>query len=191
MNTSTLYIKNMVCNRCIKVVKADLEAAGLQVLSTKLGEAVVSQSPEEIDYTKVSALLEEDGFELLDDRKSRLIEKVKTIVIELIHQPEYIELQHNFSSYIEEKSGADYNYLSSLFSTTEGVTIEKYIILQRIERAKELMIYDELNLSEISYKLGYSSLQHFSNQFKKTTGHTPSEFKKLQSKPRKPLDSIR
>jgi AraC family transcriptional regulator len=191
MNSSTLYIKNMVCNRCIKVVKENLEAAGLQVLSTKLGEAIVAQGPDEIDYTQVSSLLEQDGFELLDDKKAKLIEKVKTIVIELIHQSEDIMLQHNFSSYIEERAGTDYHYLSSLFSSTEGVTIEKYIILQRIERAKELMIYDELNLSEISYKLGYSSLQHFSNQFKKVTGYTPSAFKKLQSKPRKPLDSIR
>jgi AraC family transcriptional regulator len=185
-----LHIKNMVCNRCIKVVHETLEAIGLHPVDIKLGEAILSEEEQNIDYIKIREVLHENGFELLDDKKALLIEKIKTIVIEIIHQAETVDIHVNFSHLLQEATGKDYHYISSLFSSTEGITIEKYIILQRIERAKELLIYDELTLSEIAYKLGYSSVQHLSAQFKKTTGLTPSAFKQQNDKNRKPLDGL-
>jgi AraC family transcriptional regulator len=185
-----LYIKNMVCNRCIKVVKEELEKLNYSIINIKLGEVTVSQEEKDIDFLSLKNVLIENGFELLDDKKSLLIEKIKNTVIEIIHHPKVVDVHINFSHIIEDKVGKDYQYLSSLFSSTEGVTIEKYIILQRVERIKELLIYDELNFSEIAFKMGYSSVQHFSSQFKKVTGLTPSEFKKLNDKNRKPLDKV-
>lgn len=180
----------MVCNRCIKVVKEELEKIGLAVTSIKLGEVAVQQEEKDIDFDTLRQVLQDNGFELLDDKKTLLIEKIKNTVIEIIHQQQQVDIHINFSHLLEEKVGKDYQYLSSLFSSTEGITIEKYIILQRIERVKELLIYDELNLSEIAYKMGYSSPQHLSSQFRKVTGLTPSAFKKLSDQNRKPLDRI-
>lgn len=188
--TMLLYIKNMVCNRCIKVVREELERLNLSITNIKLGEVAVDEEEKDIDFEDLRKVLVNNGFELLDDKKSLLIEKIKNTVIEIIHLPENVDVHINFSHIIEEKVGKDYQYLSSLFSSTEGVTIEKYIILQRVERIKELLIYDELNLSEIAFKLGYSSVQHFSSQFKKITGLTPTAFKKLSDNNRKPLDKI-
>lgn len=189
MNTQ-LHIRNMVCNRCIKVVRDELTNLGLHIEDIRLGEVFLTESGEEIDYEVVKKTLEANGFELLDDRKSLLIERVKNAVVEVVHQKETIDMHINWSHYIQEKVGVDYQYLSSLFSSTEGITIEKYIILQRIERVKEWLVYDEYNTSEIAYKLGYSSVQHLSTQFKKVTGMTPSEFKKLHVRDRKPLDEV-
>lgn len=185
-----LHIKNMVCNRCIKVVKDELEKLHLTITNIRLGEVTVSENEKDIDLEKVKEVLLDNGFELLDDKKALLIEKIKNTVIEIIHQAGNVDVHINFSHLIEEKVGKDYQYLSSLFSSTEGVTIEKYVILQRIEKVKELLVYDELNLSEISFKVGYSSLQHMSSQFKKVTGLTPSEFKKMNDQNRQPLDKV-
>lgn len=178
----------MVCNRCVKVVKDELHKLGYSVESIDLGEAVIS-SENKIDLNEIKAVLEENGFELLDDKNSRLIEQIKVIIIDAIHRNEG-DLHINFSKYISEKIALSYQYISSLFSSIEGVTIEKFIINQKIEKAKELLVYDELNLSEISYRLGYSSVQHLSNQFKKVTGLTPSHFKKLKENKRLPLDKV-
>ena len=178
----------MVCNRCIKVVGEELGKLGLKVESVILGEAIVS-SEKNIDLGKIKEVLEQNGFELIDDKQAKLIENIKLEVINLVHNSNESK-KINFSTYISEKLGVSYQYISSLFSSMEGITLEKYIINQKIEKAKELLVYDELNLSEISYKLDYSSVQHLSNQFKKVTGFTPSEFKKLKTKPRIPIDKV-
>ncbi len=180
----------MVCDRCVRVVKETLEQMGLSVSQVKLGEVVLNEEEETINRTEIAAALKDNGFELLDDRKAQLIEKIKNIVIETIHQQEEVALHVNYSYLFQTRLGVDYPYLSNLFSSTEGITIEKYIILQRIERVKELLVYNELTLSEIAYKVGYSSVAHLSAQFKKVTGLTPSAFKKLTGDRRKPLDEI-
>ena len=191
MSGTTLHVKNMVCNRCISVVKDELENLGLHVEQIKLGEILLSEKEEEIDHKKVVSALSKHGFELLDNKKSLIIEKIKTAVIEHIHYPSKEGVHnYNFSHILEKKLGFDYNYLSSLFSSLEGTTLEKYIIQQKIEKVKELLVYDELNLSEIAYQLGYSSVQHLSTQFKKVTDLTPSHFKKIKEKKRRPLDEI-
>jgi AraC family transcriptional regulator len=190
MNKKTLYIKNMVCARCIKVVKEELEKLNLSVENIILGEAVVS-SAKEIDENKIREVLESNGFELIDDKQAKIIEKVKVVVIELIQkQSEDQLINANFSDYILKKIDKSYQYISSLFSSHEGVTLETYIINQKIEKVKELLVYNELSLTEIAYRLGYSSVQHLSSQFKKITGLTPSQFKNLREKRRKPLDKV-
>lgn len=187
--STTLHIKNMVCNRCIKVVRQDAEQLGLEVESLRLGEMVVKQELSDVKKQQLNQVLQEDGFELLDDRKAGLVEKIKNIIIQEVHHSE--ERRHeNFSHLIADELHMDYNYLSNLFSSLEGTTIEKYIILQRIEKVKELLVYDELTLSEIAWKLGYSSVHHLSSQFKKITGLTPSHFKKIGEDKRKPLDGV-
>jgi AraC-like DNA-binding protein len=154
-----------------------------------LGEVVLDETDKQIDREKVKEVFTKHGFELLYDKKSYIIEKIKSIVIELIHYQDTRE-NKKLSFLIEERAEMDYAYLSSLFSATEGITIEKYIILQRVERAKELLVYDELTLSEIAWQLGYSSVQHLSHQFKKVTGLTPSHFKEIKEDKRKPLDEV-
>ncbi|HYG40423.1 MAG TPA: AraC family transcriptional regulator [Cytophagales bacterium] len=191
MENTQLHIKNMVCNRCITVVKDELEKLGLHVEKINLGEVVLGEHEEEVDRAKIVEALTKHGFQLLDDKKSLIIEKIKTTVIELIHHQEKAGGSNfNFSYLIEEKVGMDYTYLSSLFSTLEGVTLEKYIINQKVEKVKELLVYGELNLSEIAYQMGYSSVQHLSTQFKKVTGLTPSHFKKIKESKRLPLDEV-
>ncbi|POY35358.1 AraC family transcriptional regulator [Solitalea longa] len=185
-----LRIKNMVCNRCIKVVKDELEKIGQTVNSIKLGEVELDDTPNEHELERIKSLLEDNGFELLEDKQSKLIELIKNMIIELVHRKEPVNLQINLSDYLSSTLNVDYSYLSNLFSSFEGITIEKYLILQRIEKAKELIFYDELTLSEIAYQLGYSSVAHLSSQFKKTTGLTPSEFKKLRDSNRKALDKV-
>jgi AraC-like DNA-binding protein len=188
MDQVTLHIKNMVCSRCQKVVRKELESLGLHPLSVGLGEVTLQEPEAGVDKEAVKAALARHGFELLDDKKAWIIQKIKSTVIEAIH---HRQIPHpNFSALIAGGTGLDYAYLSALFSSTEGITIEKYIILQRIERAKELLVYDELSLSQIADKLGYSSVQHLSNQFKKITDLTPSYYKKLQENKRRPLDDI-
>ena len=179
----------MVCNRCIKVVKDELEKLGLDVEDIKLGEVTVS-SEKTISKENVQTVLEENGFEILEDKSVKLIEKIKTLIISLVHhKSEGQTLSQNYSEIISREVGKDYHYLSQLFSAKEGITIEKFIIQQKIERVKELLIYDELSLSEIAYELNYSSVAYLSNQFKQITGMTPSQFKS-QKKGRKPLDMI-
>jgi len=172
-----LYIKNMVCIRCKMVVKEQLKKLSLHYIVVELGEVDIMEniSPAQLAEFKVSLL--KYGLELLDDKKSILIERIKKVIVELIHyadEPSKV----NFSDYLSEKLNHDYTYLANLFSEVVGINIEHYIIMHKIERVKELLVYDELSLTEISYKLHYSSVAHLSNQFKKITGLTPSYFKK-------------
>jgi AraC-like DNA-binding protein len=182
----------MVCGRCIKVVKEELEKLGLDVRSIVLGEVVINSIVDEIQIEKIKKTLEDNGFELIEDRRAKVIEKIKLVILDLVRNDEEENpTEANFSDYIVEKIGLDYHYLSTLFSSVENITIEQYIILQKIERAKELLKYGELTLSEIAYKLGYSSVQHLSNQFKKVTGLTASQFKNMTENLRKPLDKLK
>lgn len=190
MPRATIHIKNMVCNRCIKVVKDELQKIGYNVDEIKLGEATI-HSENKIDFDLINKILIENGFELIDSRQSRIIEKIKVTVIETIKEMAEVKTTNVlFSELLQKKLNLSYQYLSGLFSSSEGITIEKYIILQKIEKVKELIVYDELSLSEIAYRLGYSSVQHLSNQFKKITGLTPSHFKKIKNQKRNPLDKI-
>ncbi len=190
--TTKLLIKNMVCGRCIKVVKEELEKLGLDVRSIVLGEVVINSIVDEIQIEKIKKTLEDNGFELIEDKRAKVIEKIKLVILDLVRNDEEENpTEANFSDYIVEKIGLDYHYLSTLFSSVENITIEQYIILQKIERAKELLKYGELTLSEIAYKLGYSSVQHLSNQFKKVTGLTASQFKNMTENLRKPLDKLK
>jgi AraC family transcriptional regulator len=190
---TTLYIKNMVCNRCIAAVKQELEQQGLHPKNVSLGEAVIEENELSVDQQhKLDAALVNLGFERIDDRKGRLIEAIKNKVIQMIHHTDKVNLKFNWSSILSDELHYEYNYLSNLFSSVEGITLEQYIIRQKIEKVKELLFYDELNLSEIAYRLGYSSVAHLSSQFKKVTGLTPSELKKSRDidQKRKPLDSV-
>ncbi len=180
----------MVCDRCNKVVADELEKLGYKVHHVSLGEVEIGSGNDEFDIDRIKEVLEANGFELLDDRKSQLIEQVKLAIIELVHRQGEANLHVNTSDYLADKLNLDYSYLSSMFSAHEGITIEKYLILQRIERVKELLVYNELSLKEISYQLGYSSVAHLSNQFKKVTGLTPSYFKEIKENKRKTIDQV-
>ncbi|WP_162426116.1 AraC family transcriptional regulator [Pontibacter pudoricolor] len=188
METVKIYIKNMVCDRCKRVVEEELTKLGYTVQQVELGEAEIAADT--INLDEIRQVLAGNGFELLDDRKVQLIEQVKLAVIDLIHQQGEAGMHLNMSNYLAKKLGVDYHTLSTLFSSTEGVTIEKYVILQRIEKVKELLVYGELSLKEIAYELGYSSVAHLSNQFKKVTGLTASHFKEIKTHKRKTIDKI-
>lgn len=190
MNPSLLYIKNMVCNRCIKVVKEEFEKLGFTISSIELGEVKIKEELSDNNIETIRKKLDSLGFELIDNYKSRIINQIKTLIIEQIHHRKEKDSNKNTSEILATKIGKDYSYLSNLFSSIEGITIEKFIILQKIEKVKELLVYDELNLSEISYQMNYSSAQHLSSQFKKITGLSPSHFKKLRNQKRNPLDEI-
>lgn len=185
----TLYIKNMVCNRCKMVVRSELEQLGLRPLSVELGEVVLEHPLSETEKTHLNQRFRELGFELIDDKKSRIIERVKNLVVELVHHSEE-QLHVNVSDYLTRFIPLEYNYLSNLFSEVEGTTIEKFYISQRIERVKELLVYDELSLSEIADRMGYSSVAYLSTQFKKVVGLTPSHFKNVGVTRRKSIDHL-
>ena len=186
-----LYIKNMVCPRCIKVVREELEKLDIVINSIALGEVETLLPKEKLPIDKITKVLKGNGFELIDDSISRTIEKIKKIIISVIQEYEDENLTKiNFPSQIASEINKEYSSLSSIFSKNEGITIEHYIILQKIEKVKEYLKYDELTLSEIAYKLGYSSVQHLSRQFKKNTGLTASEFKNNLSSKRKSIDSV-
>lgn len=190
---TTLYIKNMVCNRCKMVVQQELEKLGLHPDRVSLGEVTVAEDHISDDLQhRMDAALINLGFERIDDRKARLIDAMKNKVIIMIHHSDRVDRKFNWSDVLADEMHYEYNYLSNLFSSVEGITLEQYIIRQKIERVKELLFYDELNLSEIADKLGYSSVAHLSGQFKKITGLTPSELKKSREidQTRKPLDHI-
>ena len=181
----------MVCDRCIMAVEAELKNLQVKARAINLGEIDLGDeelSPEEL--VELAGKLQKLGFELIDDKKTRIIDRIKTIIIEQVH---YQDRQQplKLSVYLSEDLNYDYNYLSNLFSSIEGITIEHFQIQQRIERVKELLVYDELTLSEIAYQLGYSSVAYLSSQFKKVTGLTPSYFKQLKdNKQRRPLDNL-
>lgn len=186
---SSIFIKNMVCNRCIMVVQNELKKLNLDVQSVGLGRVDLNTPINKEEMQKLEKALVSLGFELIDDRKSKIIESIKNTIIDLVHQQED-QIKVNLSDLLSSKLKLDYGYLSSLFSQVEGITIEKYFILQKIEKVKELLVYDELSLSEIAYRLNYSSVAYLSNQFKKITGLTPSHFKQIKEQKRKPLDEI-
>ena len=171
------------------VVKSELERLGIQWESVELGEAVVKDTTLPIQLKELNLGLLKSGLEIMDDKKSRLIEKIKTIVIEQIHYSEE-PLDINFSDFLVSKLNYDYTYLSNLFTLTQGRTLEHYIIGHKIEKVKELLIYEELTISEIAFKMNYSSAAHLSKQFKKVTGLTASEFKKLQKRRSKDRDNL-
>lgn len=186
---TTLFIKNMVCDRCVKVVKDELIKLGFEILQVNLGEAkIASINPP--DFTKIRNILVQNGFDLVDDKHSKIIEKIKVLIIDKIHHKSDKLEKFSFSKYLSKELGLNYSYISSVFSTCEGTTIEKFIIKQKIEKVKELLTYDELTLSEIAFKLGYSSVQHLSNQFRQITGLNPSYFKKLKENRRQSLDHL-
>jgi AraC-type DNA-binding domain-containing proteins len=183
------FVKNMVCPRCIMAVRGIFQELDYQPAEVSLGEVETLEpvSPEKLPVLREK--LTSYGFELIDDSKSQLIERIKTLIIELIHYRKD-DLKMNYSDLIESKLGKDYHYLSNLFSEVTGTTIEKFIISQKIERVKELLVYDEHTLSQIAYELGYSSVAHLSAQFKKVTGLTPGHFKQIGTNKRKPLDQV-
>lgn len=188
-----LYIKNMVCDRCIMVVKDVFAKLGLHPEYVKLG--MVRLEEDNLDDRQLSTLksvLNDLGFELLDDNRTRLVDTIKQVIINKIHHSDTLEEKVNWSKLISDQVFHEYNYLSTLFSSVEETTIEQYIIRQKIEKVKELLSYNEFNLGEISGKLGYSSIAHLSAQFKKITGQTPSQFKQTKDsdKNRKPIDSV-
>lgn len=188
---TTLYIRNMVCNRCIKVVSEDLRKLDLDVRSIHLGEAIIAGDLSRPILDKVKLALEKNGFELIEDMRIKTIEQIKLAVLNLVRSDSLeTDTGEKHSAYIARQLGQEYSGLSTLFSSLEGVTIEQYIILQKIERVKELLMYGELTSSEISYKLRYSSVQHLSNQFKKVTGLTPTQFRRMVENKRKPLDKV-
>lgn len=186
---TTLFIKNMVCNRCIMVVQNELEKLGLTLKSIKLGEVKLENDLTSSDKTRLEKVLIPLGFEVIDDKKSRIIEKIKNIIIDLVHY-QNSDNKNNLSDVLSGQLHHDYNYLSNLFSEVEGTTIEKYFIAQKIEKVKELLVYDELSLSEIAFRMNYSSVAYLSNQFKKVTGLSPSHFKQIKEDKRKPLDNL-
>ncbi|KAF2513616.1 helix-turn-helix transcriptional regulator [Flavobacterium zhairuonense] len=184
-----LYIKNMVCARCKMVVKSEFEKLGLQTISVELGEVELK---EEISEDKKEVLLknlQSLGFDLLDDKKTKTVEKIKNLIVDLVHHKNN-DLKINLSEYLAENLNQDYNSLSNLFSEIENTTIEKYFISQKIEKVKELLIYNELSLSEIADILNYSNVAHLSNQFKKITGYTPTYFKQLKDNKRIQIENL-
>lgn len=179
----------MVCGRCEVAVKAELEKMELSVISIKLGEVELSRELKESEIESLANNLKNLGFEMLEDEISKTIEQIKNGIIDLVHyRNEKIKI--NLSTYLSEHLSQDYSTLSKLFSEIEGITIEHYFIAQKIEKAKELLVYNEFTLSEIAIQLNYSNVAHLSNQFKKVTGFTPTHFKKLKENTRKQIDSL-
>lgn len=184
-----LYIKNMVCRRCIMAVEKIFIDNGYHLQKIELGEVDVQEGLNSEAIQKLDADLKQIGFEIIDDRKSRIIEKIKNLIISLVYQSDK-PLNINISDYLSREMNYEYNYLSNLFSEVEGNTIEKYFINQKIERVKELLIYDESTLSEIAFNLGYSSVAYLSTQFKKVTGLTPGYFKAIKAQKRRNIEDL-
>lgn len=184
-----IYVKYMVSLRCKMVVKEELKKLGLHFIVVDLGEIEIMEDLTESQHQELKEALLLSGLELMDDKRAVLIEKIKTVIIEMVHYSDEV-IKINFSNYVSEKLHYDYTYLSNLFSEVKGITIQQFVIIHKIERVKELLLYHELNLTEISYRLQYSSVAHLSNQFKKITGLTPSEFKHLKLNRRSPIEDI-
>lgn len=189
MKCMFLYIKYMVSLRCKMVVKAAIQKLGLKCIVVDLGMVEILEDITEDQRELLKKTLLRSGLELLDDKKSILIEKIKAVIIEMIHYSDDLP-KINYSEYISEKLGYDYTYLANIFSEVKGITIQQFIIIHKIERVKELLLYDELNLTEIAYQMHYSSVAHLSNQFKKVTGLSPSFFKQLQKKRKLNLENV-
>ncbi len=183
-----IHIKNMVCDRCIASVKNILEKLDIPYTEVQLGKALINTDT--IPYQELDRLLQKEGFELVKDKNNEIIEQIKAAVIKRIHYADDEAFTNNFSEYLQSETGLDYSRLSKIFSASENITIEKYIILQKIEKVKELIAYNELNFTEIAYRLGYSSSAYLSKQFKEITGYTLSQYKKLPENQRKTLDKL-
>ncbi|SDX44218.1 helix-turn-helix domain-containing protein [Flavobacterium degerlachei] len=179
----------MVSNRCKMAVKEELKKLGLHFIVVDLGEVDVMENITLDQRQELKAGLLNSGFELMDDKKSMLIEKIKNVIIEMVHHSDEV-IKVNFSIHLSEKLNHDYTYLSNLFSEVQGTTIERFIISHKTERVKELIIYGEHNITEIAWKMGYSSVAHLSSQFKKVTGLSPSHFKNMKDKRRCPIEEI-
>ncbi|SMD32343.1 AraC-type DNA-binding protein [Reichenbachiella faecimaris] len=190
--SSIVNIKNMVCPRCITAVEHIFDQLDLEVNSIQLGRVELKSNS--LNQDQISVLdfqLEKQGFARIDDGKSKLLEQIKTLIIDMIHHQDHSNFNVNWSTFLSEKLDYEYHYLSTLFSSVAGITLEQFIIRQKVEKVKEYLIYNQLSIKEIAYKLGYSSVAHLSSQFKKTTGMTPTVFKTDRSSNlRKPLDSI-
>jgi len=184
-----LYIKYMVSLRCKMVVKDELQNLGLRAVSVDLGMVEVLEEMTAAQRDQLSVNLLRSGLVLLDDKKAILIDKIKNVIIDMVHYADELP-NTNYSEYISQKMGYDYTYLSNIFSEVKGITIQQFIILHKIEKVKELLLYDELTLTEISYKLQYSSVAHLSNQFKKITGLSPSFYKQLKQKRKNNLENL-
>lgn len=184
-----IYIKNMVCDRCIMTVSQIFGEAGFENARVEMGKVSLPELPGQDTLNKIEQDLNKVGFEIIEDAKSRLIEEIKKILIDFVYQSPNT-LNVNFSEYLSDKLHKDYNYLSSLFSSVAGTTIEKHLINLKIERVKELLVYDEKSLSEIAFELDYSSVAHLSGQFKRITGFTPSWYKNMADKKRKSIDNV-
>jgi AraC-like DNA-binding protein len=184
-----IYVKYMVSLRCKMVVKEELRKLGLHFIVVDLGEIEIMEDISDQQREELKTALLNSGLELMDDKRAVLIEKIRNVIVEMIHYADELP-KINYSDYISEKLNYDYTYLSNLFSEVKGITIQQFIITHKIERVKELLLYDELNLTEISYRLQYSSVAHLSNQFKKVTGLTPSQFRHLKDRHRNPIEEI-
>ena len=184
-----LYIKYMVSLRCKMMVKEELKKLGIQFVVVDLGVVEILEDINPVQFEELRKNLALSGLELLDDKKAILIQKIQNVIVEMVHYTDEIP-KVNYSDYISEKLDYDYTYLSNIFSEVKGITIQQFIINHKIERAKELILYGELNLTEISFKLNYSSVAHLSNQFKKVTGLSPSYFKQLKEKRNQNLENI-
>jgi len=190
MDSKTLFIKNMVCPRCVTAVEDTLSKLKIPYSKVVLGQAKINVVKSEINQDLLDEELRKIGFELIRDKNKQLVAEVKALIVSYIHHSDEMDMKVNFSEYIAEKIGKDYSVITAIFSEHQNTTIEKYIISQKIERVKELLSYNELTLSEIAYQLNYSSVQHLSNQFKKIIGQTPSQYKKQEIIGRKSLDNI-
>jgi YesN/AraC family two-component response regulator len=184
-----IYIKNMVCIRCQMVVKAELEKLGLHYRNVNIGEADILEELNQEQLELLDKSLRKSGLQLIDNKRSILVEKIKSVIIELVHYSEE-QIKVNLSNYLSEKLNHDYTYLANLFSEVKGTTIEKFYLNHKIEKVKELIVYDQLNLTEIAFKMHYSSAAHLSNQFKKITGLSPSHFKNLKNLRRGTLENV-
>ncbi|PZR27335.1 MAG: AraC family transcriptional regulator [Citrobacter freundii] len=185
-----IYIRNMVCDRCVKSVRHIFEGAGVPLKEIRLGVVETAAPVPDQQIRELKDLLREEGFEWMDDQKAKLVEQIRNLIIQLVQSENLDEMKGNLSTYLSAKVLRDYHSLSQLFSSMENTTIEQFFILQKIEKVKEWLVYDEFSVSEIAFKLGYSSVSHLSGQFKKITGFTPSEFKQFKDHYRKPLDKV-
>lgn len=188
-NPEILHIKNMVCPRCVMAVEAALKELDVSFQQVELGQVHLAQGISADQRRALGAKLRALGFELLEPGKSAIISRIKSLIVEQVHHSKE-PLTVNLSTYLADKFAYEYSYLSRLFSAVEGITIEKYLTRQKIEKVKELLFYDELSLSEIAFELNYSSVAYLSSQFKKETGMTPSQFKKSHTPDLRPLDSL-
>ena len=188
--TTTIHIKNMICHCCIRVLREDLEAAGFNVDKISLGKAIISFDAQKLAKDNIRTILVDLGMDVIETRNSQLVEQIKLAVIELIHHMNNVDSIVRKSDYLVEKIGLSYPYLSRIFSSQEDITLEKFIILNKIERIKELIDQEELTLSEIAYMMDYSSVQYLSNQFKQSTGMTVSEYRESDRSSKKPIDKL-